>query len=187
MLNSKTRRITMLTLFGLLPGALLFGEHVSVKQIQLEKEGTELIGQLEDVARDIHYNADQLEALTRQPLVSRWTHYHHLHAIRSLVNDGLRPALARLTEIQRELPPWKQDAIDKMLSSAVALAADTNSALLSKNENRSLPVVLNTEYREFISKINDHAQALVKTSSAAEDLAMAHLKADQAGLEISRR
>jgi hypothetical protein len=36
------------------------------------------------------------------------------------VNDGLRPALERLTEIQSQLQAWKQHAIDEMLASAKA-------------------------------------------------------------------
>ncbi len=187
MLKGITKKFSTLALFGLIPAALAIGQEISVKQLQLEKEGTKLISQMEDVARDINYNADQLDALSHRPQLSKWTHYHHLHQIKELVNDGLRPALTRLVEIQPELPSWKQDVIDQMLSSAKALAADTNSAIIERNESKNTPLVLNAEYRELISRINSHAQTLLKTSDAAADVAMAHLKANEAGLEFTTR
>ncbi len=186
MFTSITRRVSMLAIFGLLPAALVFGQ-VSVKQVQLEKEGTELISHLEDVGRNIQYEAGQLEAMSRNGHVSKSTHYHHLQKISEQVNNGLRPTLARLTEIQPELPSWKQDAIDQMLASAKALAVDTNSAILNKNDAGTKPVVLNSEDRELMARINDHAQVLVNTSDAAERLASAHLKASEARLEVSQR
>ena len=189
LLKSVRRNVSVLALVvatsGLLPAALAAGE--TTRQFQLEKEGTELIGQVEDVSRDIHYNADRLNSLTRDSQVTRWTHYHHLEQIKSLVNEGLKPALNRLMEIQPELSSWKQDAIDRMLNSAKALAADTDSAIISKNEAGTRPIILNTEYADLIEKINGHAETLVKTSDAAGDFAKAHLKALEAELEIPRQ
>jgi hypothetical protein len=158
----------MLAVFGVLPAALVVGQ-TTVKQLAIEDEGIQLIGQLEDVARDVHYNADWLSAHTRSGQVSKWAHYHHLNEIKSLVNEGLRPALTRLIEIQSELPAWHQDTIDQLLASAKALAADTNSAILNHKESGSRPVVLDEEYKALISLINEHAETLVKTSDAAGD------------------
>lgn len=189
LLKSITRNVSVMAVLmatsGVLPAALAASE--TTRQFQLEKEGTELIGQVEDVSRDIHYNADRLHSLTRDSQVSRWTHYHHLEQIKSLVNEGLKPALNRLTEIQPELPSWKQDAIERMLTSAKALAADTDSAIISKNDAGSQPMILNTDYADLIEKISGHAEILVKTSDAAGDFAKAHLKALEAELEIPKQ
>jgi hypothetical protein len=106
--------------------------------------------------------------------------------IKSLVNDGLRPALQRLTEIQSELPAWHRDTIDQMLTSAKALAADTISAILNQNDAGAPPIVMNEGYKELITGIDRHAEALVKTSDAAGDYAAAHLQAVEAGLKVPR-
>jgi hypothetical protein len=184
--TSISRSISMLTIVGLLSAGFVAGEPVTDKQLELEKEGIQLIGQLEDVARDIHYNSDRLNSLTASTRAAKWTHQHHLTQIKELVNDGLQPALARLTEIQPQLKAWHQDAIEQMLSSAQALATDTNSAILNQNDRGSVPTVLNPEYKELITRINDHAETLVKTSDAAGDYASAHAQAEEAGLTLPK-
>lgn len=182
--KSINQRVSMLAIFGLLPLALVAGE---VREpFEAEQEGTQLIGQMEDVARNIHQNADRLDSLARTGQVSASTHYEHLMQIKSLVNDGLRPTLDRLTEIQEVLPAWQQDTIDQMLESAKALAAKTNAAILRMKENGNRPVVLNADYREVVSNINDHADFLVKTADAAGDYAEAHQKAVEAGLTVPK-
>jgi len=174
----------MLAIFGLLPAA--FAADETTKQLEMQNEGMQLIGQLEEVAYDVHYNADRLKLFTRDARISKWTHYHHLTQIKDLVNDGLRPALTRLTEIQSQLPAWHQDAIDQMLASAKALAADTSSAILNQNDADALPIVMNAEYRDLITEIRDHAETLLKTSDAASDYAAAHRQAVEAGLKVPK-
>jgi len=180
--TSITRRVSTLAIFGLLPAVLVAGE--TSKQFEMEKEAITLINQLEDVARDVRYNADSLKSFTGSTQISRWTHYHHLEQIKSLVNDGLRPALTELTELQPQLPAWQQDSIDQMLNSAEALAADTNSAIFTMKDAGAVPPVLNAEYRELITTIYGHSEALVKTSDAATEYAAAHLQAVEAGLKV---
>ena len=174
----------MPVILGLLPAALVVGQTVTVQQLEIEEEGIQLINQLEDVALGVHYNTDRLDALARNPQASKWAHTHHLMEIKSLVNDGLRPAMQRLTEIQSELPAWHQDAIDRMLASAQALAADTNSAILNHNETGSLPMALNSEYKELIAGMSKQAETLVKTFDAAADYVAAHRQAVEAGLRV---
>ena len=180
--TSLARRVSMLAIFGLLPAALVAGE---IKEAaELEKEGVQLIGQLEEVARDVHYNADWLNSFTGSTQISKWTHYHHLEQIKSLVNDGLQPALTRLTEIQPQLPAWQRDTIDQMLNSAKALAADTNSAIFAMKDAGAVPPFLNAEYEELITTVYEHSEALVKTSDAGGTYAAAHREAIEAGLKV---
>jgi len=182
--TSITRRMSMLAIAGLLPAALFAGE--TKEQIEMEKEGVQLIRQLEEVGWDVRYNADRLNSFTSNMQISKWTHVHHLNEIKALVNEGLRPALTRLTEIQPHLPAWKQQSIDNMLEAAKKLAADTNSALLKKNDAGAAPPAMNPEYKSLVAAMREHAEALVKTADAAATYAAAHLKAEEAGLKVPR-
>ena len=179
---TNTRRVSMLAAFALVPSAFAAG--VTVEQVEMEKEGVQLIRQVEEVARDIRYNAGGLNSFTTDMRISKWTHVHHLEQIKSLVNEGLKPAVTRLTEIQPQLPDWKQQSIDRMFESAKALAADMNDALLAKNEAGTVPPAMNAEYKGLVTKIYGHAEALVKTSDAAGTYAAARLKAHEAGVKV---
>jgi hypothetical protein len=184
-LGSITRRVSMLAVIALAPSA--FAASVTVQQLEMEKEGIQLINQVEEVARDVRYNAGRLNSFTRTLQVSKWTHIHHLDQIKSLVNDGLRPALARLTEIQPQLPDWKQQSIDKMLETAKTLAADTNDAILTKNDAGTVPPAMNAEYTALVTRIYEHSEALVKTSDAAGTYAAARLKAAETGVKVPHK
>jgi hypothetical protein len=184
-LESITRRVSMLAVIALAPSA--FAASVTMEQLEMEKEGVQLIRQVEEVARDVRYNADRLNALTRSLQSTKWTHVHHLDQIKALVNDGLKPALTRLTEIQPQLPEWKQQSIDRMFEAAKTLAADTNDAILSKNDAGTVPPAMNAEYKNLVSRISEHAEALVKTSDAAGTYAAARLKATEAGVKVPHK
>ena len=183
--RSITQRMSLLALVGLLPASMMADQHRT--PIELEKEGIQLINQVEEVARDVRYNAGRLASFTNSTKITKWAHYHHLDQIKELVNDGLRPALVRLEEIRPQLPEWKQQSIDRMLEAAKALAADTSSAILTKNESRNVPPAMNAEYKELVTRINEHAEILVKTSDAAGTYASARLKATEAGVRVPRK
>jgi len=187
LLRSIRRPLSMLAVCGLLlPAALLVGQTVTIKQLDTEEEGLQLVNQLEDVAREVHYHASWLNGHVRSTSISKWTHAHHLTQIKELVNDGLRPALQRLTEIQKDLPSWHRDTVDQILAWAKSLAADTNSAILNHNDTKSMPMPLNEEYKGLVDGINKHAEALVKTCDAAGDYAVAQRQALEAGLKVPR-
>jgi hypothetical protein len=170
----------MLAIFGLLPALFVVGETVTLKQLEMEQEGTKLIRQVRDVAKDVHSHADQLNYVAGATQISKRTQRQQLDQIKSRVNERLRPALKRLIEIQPQLPAWHQDIIDQMLTSAKALAADTNSAIRNQNSDG----LLNNAYVELIININKHAEALAKISDAAADYVAAHQEAAEAGLKV---
>jgi len=178
-------RMSVLAAFALIPSA--FAASATEQQLEMEKEGVQLIGQVEGVARDVRYNAGRLNSYTSSMQISKWTHVHHLKQIKSLINDGLRPALTRLEEIQPQLPEWKQRAIDKMMESATALASDVNDAIFTKNEASTVPPAMNAEYKGLVTRIYGHAEALVKTSDAAGAYAAARLKAHEAGVKVAAK
>jgi hypothetical protein len=177
-----TRRVSMLAAFTLVPSA--FAASTTVEQLEMEQEGVQLIRQVEEVARDVRYNAGRLNSFTTDMRISKWTHVHHLDQIKSLVNEGLKPALTRLTEIQPHLPDWKQQSIDRMFESAKALAADMNDVLLAKKEAGTVPPAMNAEYKSLVTRIYSNAEKLVKTSDAAGTYAAARLKAHKAGVNV---
>ena len=185
MKRNKAQRVSGLLAIGLAVLALTPAASAeTAKQIELEKEAIELINQLEEVAREAHYNAERLVQGASNTHMSKWSHYHHLDNIRSLVNEGLRPALTRLEQIQGELPEWKQGGIATMMEAARNLAADTNSAILNKNAAGAKPAPLNPEYRQLVANVVDHSEKLMKTADAASNFATAKLKAAEAGLKV---
>lgn len=155
-------------------------------QIALEREATELVGQVAEVGHDVRYHAERLGHLAANPSVSPWSHFHHLEGIKAEVNDALRPALTRLTEIQQRLPDWKQDSIDRMMAAAQALSADTSSAFFSGQSNLRRPPSMNDDYLRLLKDVSAHAQTLVTTADAAHGYAVAHLKAAEAGLAVKK-
>jgi len=182
--DSLTKYVLGLAILSLLPSG--FAASQPKDQIAIEKEGVQLIGQVREAARDINYNADRLNAFTKSVQISKWTHYHHLTEIRTLVNEGLQPAFDRLTEIQPQLPEWKQKSINDMLQSAKVLAADVHSAILSKNDAGTTPPYLNSEYKELVVRILQHSDTLMKTAATAQTFAEAKLKADLASSEAQK-
>lgn len=181
-LNSLAR-ISLAAMIAILPATLPAQDQVTVRQVALERESVELIGQIEDVARSVHNNTDALRMRAGRNM-SRWSNGHHLTEVKGLVNDGLNPALNRLTEIEPQLPAWQQHAINRMLESAQALAADTTSAILILNANGSKPVVLNNQYRTFLDTMDNHAKNLASMADAAGDYSDALDQALEAGLKV---
>jgi hypothetical protein len=149
-----------------------------------QQKAVELINQVNDVARDVRYNTNQLDSFNRRIGISEWSHTYHLNQIKSLVNEGLNPALVQLEDLQSQLPAWKQQSIDKMLKSAAALATDANSAMLERNESGSAPLAMNADYKAFVKQVHEHAENLITTSDAAAAYATAHMKAQEAGIQV---
>jgi hypothetical protein len=176
------RSVSMLAVIGMLP-VFAAGETVNDKSAALQREGIQLIRQVEEVSREVRFHTGRLNSLTLNMNVGREGHTQHLDRIKTLINDSLRPSMVRLEAIQRGLPEWKQAAISQMLECARTLAADTTSAILSKKETGPKPLAVNTEYRNFLASMYDHADKLVTTSDVAGDYASAHMKAVETGVK----
>jgi hypothetical protein len=176
------RRVPMLATFAMLPGILL-AAIPTPQHIELQKEGIQLIGQVEASARDIRSHAAHLDSLSTNLRSSRQTHYDYLSRIRSSVNDALRPAVERLAEIQPELPEWKQQSIHTMINGAAELAAHATEAITTASDGPAHPA-MNIEYKELVTRVYEQADSLVKTSDAAGDYGSARLKALNAGVRV---
>lgn len=178
-----TRRAPVLAAFAMLP-ILLPGSTLSQRQLEVQKEGIQLVAQVEDSARSIRYHADHLDALTSNLQNSREIHKGHLTQIRESVNDRLRPALQRLVDIQAELPEWKQQSIQDMHIDAAALAAHVSGAIAEANDSTPGHPSMNREYKKLVSQVNTQAASLVKTSDAVGEYSTALLKAHDAGVTV---
>lgn len=154
--------------------------------ITIDREAVRLVGDVEEVSHDVRHHAQRLVDLAGQAGVSPWAHYHHLDAIKDLVNGALRPTLRRLESVQAKQPEWKQESIDRMMAAAQQLASDTNSAYLAKTKNVNLLPVMNDGYRQFLAGVVAHAEALVTTADAAHSYAVAQTKIADAGLRSAR-
>lgn len=150
----------------------------------LERRAAELVEHVEESGRTIRFHTSRLDELVRSPQITSWSHYEHLDQIKSLVNRELRPAIQRLRTLQNSLPEWKRESIDRMLTAAQELAADTSSAFFAKRGNPSLPPMMNAEYRSLLENMTRHADALVSTADAAHAFAVGRLKALDAGLAV---
>jgi len=142
------------------------------------------IGQVEEATRELYFHADRLTALQRQPSIGAATHSQHLNSMREIVNEQLKPALAALEKLSPNLPEWKQDGIDSMINSAVKLATETSAAISAHNDI-TVPSHMDEKYKSAVHAVAEHAQDLVRISDAAGKLALAHLEAEKAGLNVA--
>jgi hypothetical protein len=183
--KSITRHAPLLAAFAMFP-ALLPASTPSQRHQEMQREGIQLVSQVEESAREIRYHADHLDALANSMQASRQTHKGHLMRIRDSVNDRLRPALQRLAEIQTELPEWKQQSIQGMHTDAAALAAHVSGAIAQAHDSIPAQPAMNAEYKRFVSSVYTQAGSLLKTSDAVGEYSSALLKAQDAGVTVPR-
>lgn len=182
--KSKQSIIYALTAALLLPAAFVAGE--TGNQNQTRKQAVQLVERLEGAARKIHAESDHLQSMQRNNSISNHSHQSSLHVIATQINEDLGPTLDRLAELQPQLPQWNQQAIQKMRTSAANLAANTNAAILNRNEAGShRPVILDSEYGQLLQNINGQADALVQMADATADYGGAQLKGHRVGLAIT--
>ncbi|MGE3705619.1 MAG: hypothetical protein AB7I13_10130 [Vicinamibacterales bacterium] len=155
------------------------------RQITLEREATGLVDRVEEVGREVQFHVDRLKTLAGHPEISAWSHYQHLDRIKHLVNTGLRPALTRLADVQRQLPDWKQESVTRMIAAAQQLSTDATSAFFKKQDSLRMPVVMNAAYTQFLAEMSVHADSLVSTADFAHEYASLRLKAAEAGLRTN--
>ena len=177
-----TRRAPVLAAFAMLP--VLLPASTPSRQLEAQKEGIQLVAQIEESARSIRYHADHLGSFAGSMQISRHLHKNHLTQIKESVNGQLRPALQRLVEIQAELPDWKQQSIQDMHIRAAAMTAHINGAIAEANDSTPTPPAMNREYKKLVSQVHAHAASLVTTSDAVGEYSSALLKAQDAGVTV---
>ena len=150
--------------------------------VALERQATDLVERTEEIGREVQYHVDRLKMLATHPELSPWSHYQHLERIKRLVNADLRPVLARLADLQRQLPAWKQESVTRMIAAAQLLADDANSAFVTKRDSFRVPAPLNGAYVQFVTEMSVHADDLVSRADLVHQFATLRAKAAEAGL-----
>jgi len=151
-----------------------------------EKEGRQLFREVETIARELHFNASRLNLANQSMQSTRWTHDHYFATMSSLINESLRPTLARLERLQDQLPSWKRESVTQLIESSRALAEATNSAILRRNTAGAVPLAMHSEFKTLISNALRHAGDLVAASDAAGSYSAAREKALVAGLAVPK-
>jgi hypothetical protein len=178
-----TLHAPLVAAFAMFP-ALLPASTASRPHAEAQREGVRLIAQVEESAREIRSHADHLGLLANSLQASRHLHKGHLAQIRDSVNERLRPALERLTEIRTVLPEWKQRSIHEMHMDAAALSTHVNSAIAEANDATLVQPAMNAEYKKFVSDVHAQAGSLVTRSDAVGAYSAALLKAQDAGVTV---
>lgn len=182
--KSKQRIVYALATALLLPAALMAGE--TSNRSANRKEAIKLTERVEGVARKIQAESELLRSMQKNTAISNHSHQSSLHIIATHINEDLGPTLVRLAELQPELPQWKQDAIQKMRTSAANLAANTDAAVRNRySAGTRQPAILDSEYQRLLHNMNGQAEALVQMADATADYGDAQLKGHRAGLAIA--
>ena len=183
MKKSIRQTVHALTIALLLPAS--FAAAASSDPTQLRKEATQLTQRLEDSARKIQKEADQLQSMRMNPRLSDESHWSALNNVKEQVNNEMRPSLQRLVEIQSELPGWHQDAIDQLRVSAANLAAHANEATSNRSDRMRTKPLMDQEYAKLLDGLNNHATKIIQVADATGDYGKAQLKGNEAGLAIA--
>ena len=96
-------------------------------------QASNLLQHIKADARQVKNDADQLQALTRQPFLADWhSDAGQLRGIRAQVND-MDKLLSELRANQTEALPWQQEAIDAIEPTLAELTNTTQTAIVSLN------------------------------------------------------
>ncbi len=180
----RTKHLTVfaLTVVMFMPGMLMASEP---NQTKARKEAVKLTEQIKRTSHDIERETERLSTM-HSTQISNKSHQYALSRIATDVNEGLQPALARLAELQPELPQWHKEAIDQMHATATNIAANANAAIHNRNPDGSpWPAMHDPEYRQLIKNLNSGATALVQMADATADYGSAQLKGQRAGLAVA--
>ena len=100
-------------------------------------------GEANTIFKDIQSDADQalndadhLQSLDRDSLVSWESHAEQLESLKSEIND-IGAKLCRLQTIRRMLAPWQQNAVDQIAGEAQLMANHTQDAIVFGSTHRS--------------------------------------------------
>ena len=102
-------------------------------------------------------DADYLQSLDRDYLVSWESHAEHLSSLKAGIND-IGAKLCRLQTIRRMLAPWQQRAVDQIAGEAQSMANHTQDAIVFGGSHRS-DLWLAT-YKSDVTNLANEANAL---------------------------
>lgn len=99
------------------------------------EEASGLLQQIRSLSSKAANRADLLNIASRRNSLDWRSHALHLDEISTHIN-AMGEKLDRLQEIQGMIAPWQQEAVDRVLPTAAALADYTEEAIAFLNENK---------------------------------------------------
>ena len=122
-------------------------------------EANDIFKDVQSDAQQAATDADYLQSLDRDYLVSWESHAEHLDSLRAEIND-IGAKLCRLQTIHRMLAPWQQKAVDQIAGEAQLMANNTQDAIVFGGSHRS-DLWLAT-YKTDVTNLANEANALTR-------------------------
>ncbi len=120
-------------------------------------EANTIFKDIQSDAQQAATDADSLQSLDRDYMISWESHAEHLDSLRSEIND-IGGKLCRLQTIRRMLAPWQQRAVDQIAGEAQLMANNTQDAIVFGGSHRS-DLWLAT-YKSDVTNLANEANAL---------------------------
>ena len=161
------------TLFGSPPSAIdTAAREVSVDS-HSEKAVAAELNELRSLMRQLNYDADQLNSLSRPGL--HWqTHAFRLDQVKTHINR-IGDQIEALRGMRSLAAPWQRDAIDDVIPIALDAADRTNAAIAHLNENRQ---------QLWAPQYLDHLRTIAARSDQMQELLDTHLQIIEARNKI---
>jgi hypothetical protein len=145
------------------------------------EEASGLLSEIRDLSAQTAEGADHLHFATRRNSLDWRSHSQHLSEIKTDINT-MGEKLDRLQEIHGMIAPWQQEAVQRVMPNAVALADHTEGAIAYLNENQSR--LWTPHYRDRLSAMSDHVQEIQSTIKSFLDYAKTSDRLKALELEI---
>jgi hypothetical protein len=120
-------------------------------------EANNIFKDIQSDAQQAATDADYLQSLDRDPMMSWESHAEHLESLKAEIND-IGAKLCRLQTIRRMLAPWQQSAVDQIVGEAQLMANNTQDAIAFGGAHRS--ELWLGAYRGDVTNLANEANAL---------------------------
>ena len=130
--------------------------------VDLSGQATTLLVRIEAEAAALRPTADTLSTFAWNPQINWESHALYLSEAKARINN-VGKHLAELQQMQGSLTSWQQQAVSRVTSHALQVAASTEAAIDTLRSNQDRFFV--PEYREHLTTIADASQKMHETVS----------------------
>ena len=120
-------------------------------------EANNIFKDIQSDAQQAATDADYLQSLDRDPMMSWESHAEYLESLKGEIND-IGAKLCRLQTIRRMLAPWQQSAVDQIAGEAQLMANHTQQAIAFGGTHRA--ELWLGDYRSDVTNLTNEADAL---------------------------
>jgi len=124
------------------------------------EEASGLLQQIRSLSSKAANRADLLNIASRRNSLDWRSHAQHLDEISTHIN-AMGEKLDRLQEIQGMIAPWQQEALERVVPTAAALAGHTDEAIAFLNEHRLR--LWTPTYTERVKAMSEHVDQINST------------------------